>query len=210
PRAGDMQRAIAAATPLGRLGTPEEFARVVAFLASDQARWITGQVVLADGGLSLGAPLLAPPPARGTSGGGHRGEDDHSEDPVAVVGMGLAVAGASSPDELWRVRLDGPDLLVTVPAERWHPGRFHSSGRAAAPARRDPGRAARAARGAPAARRRGQGPARPALPARRGRPAPPAPGRGGPRGDGRPAARGQRRAHRGHGVLLVLYAIDIA
>lgn len=61
PDARRMQDVIARATPLGRLGTPEEFAGVVAFLASDDARWITGQVVLADGGLTLGAALLSPP-----------------------------------------------------------------------------------------------------------------------------------------------------
>lgn len=37
-------------TPLGRLGTPEEIAEVVGFLASDAARWITGQVITASGG----------------------------------------------------------------------------------------------------------------------------------------------------------------
>lgn len=37
-------------TPLGRLGTPEEVAEVVGFLASDAARWITGQVITASGG----------------------------------------------------------------------------------------------------------------------------------------------------------------
>lgn len=37
-------------TPLGRLGTPEEIAEVVGFLASDAARWITGQVIVASGG----------------------------------------------------------------------------------------------------------------------------------------------------------------
>ncbi|MEV4336617.1 SDR family oxidoreductase [Streptomyces sp. NPDC049590] len=61
PRAAEMQEVIARATPLGRLGTPEEFASVVAFLASDESRWITGQVILADGGLTLGASLLSPP-----------------------------------------------------------------------------------------------------------------------------------------------------
>lgn len=40
-----------AQTPLGRLGTPEDIADVVAFLASEQARWITGQVIAASGGL---------------------------------------------------------------------------------------------------------------------------------------------------------------
>ena len=38
-------------TPLGRLGQPEDVADVVAFLASPAARWITGQVVRANGGV---------------------------------------------------------------------------------------------------------------------------------------------------------------
>jgi 3-oxoacyl-[acyl-carrier protein] reductase len=37
-------------TPLGRLGTPEDIADVVAFLASEQARWITGETIAANGG----------------------------------------------------------------------------------------------------------------------------------------------------------------
>jgi len=40
-------------TPMGRLGQPEDLARVVAFLASDAAEWITGQVIVADGGFSV-------------------------------------------------------------------------------------------------------------------------------------------------------------
>ena len=39
------------ATPLGRVGTPFDIADVVAFLASDRARWITGQVIGANGGM---------------------------------------------------------------------------------------------------------------------------------------------------------------
>jgi len=38
-------------TPLGRLGEPEDVADVIAFLASEQARWVTGQVLAASGGL---------------------------------------------------------------------------------------------------------------------------------------------------------------
>lgn len=39
--------------PLGRLGTPEEVARVAAFLLSDDARYITGQVIQCDGGFAI-------------------------------------------------------------------------------------------------------------------------------------------------------------
>jgi len=39
--------------PLGRVGTPEEIADAVVFLASEQARWITGQVVQVAGGHAL-------------------------------------------------------------------------------------------------------------------------------------------------------------
>ncbi len=40
-------------TPLGRTGTPEDIAAAVAFLASDEAGFITGQVLAVDGGLAL-------------------------------------------------------------------------------------------------------------------------------------------------------------
>lgn len=37
-------------TPLGRLGEPEDIADAIAFLASDEARWITGRTLMTDGG----------------------------------------------------------------------------------------------------------------------------------------------------------------
>lgn len=40
--------------PFGRLGTPEEVAEVALFLASDAARWVTGQTIIVDGGQMLG------------------------------------------------------------------------------------------------------------------------------------------------------------
>ena len=42
----------AAQIPLGRLGQPEDVAKAVAFLASDDAKYITGQVIGVDGGLN--------------------------------------------------------------------------------------------------------------------------------------------------------------
>ncbi|MEU9857868.1 SDR family oxidoreductase [Streptomyces sp. NPDC047974] len=188
PDAEAMRNAIVSATPLGRLGTPEEFAEVVAFLASDRAAWITGQTILADGGLSLGAPLLSPPRPRtdpapaapvpaggvdappertgarlpedvpnppeagtedtagttgtaGTAGtAGTTGtagtvdtdeidEIDDTED-IAVVGMGLAVAGASTPEEFWQLRTTGRELFTEVPEDRWERSGFSSPDRA--------------------------------------------------------------------------------
>jgi enoyl-[acyl-carrier protein] reductase III len=40
-------------TPLGRIGEPNDIAKVVVWLLTDQAEWITGQTIIADGGLSL-------------------------------------------------------------------------------------------------------------------------------------------------------------
>lgn len=47
------RQAMVTQTPLGRLGQPEDIARVVTFLASPEAGWVTGQAVQASGGLLL-------------------------------------------------------------------------------------------------------------------------------------------------------------
>ena len=44
---------ILANTPLGRLGEPEDVARAVRFLCSDEAAFVTGEVLLVDGGLGI-------------------------------------------------------------------------------------------------------------------------------------------------------------
>jgi len=51
--APEWKDAILKATPLGRMGTPEEIAYAVAFLASDEAAYITGQVLAVDGGMVM-------------------------------------------------------------------------------------------------------------------------------------------------------------
>ena len=51
--ADDATRAaVAAANPGGRWGTPSDAARLVAWLVSDEAAWVTGQVIASDGGWS--------------------------------------------------------------------------------------------------------------------------------------------------------------
>jgi NAD(P)-dependent dehydrogenase (short-subunit alcohol dehydrogenase family) len=50
----DRKAALASGVPLGRIGRPEEIAQAIVFLASDQAGFITGQVLTADGGKTAG------------------------------------------------------------------------------------------------------------------------------------------------------------
>jgi 3-oxoacyl-[acyl-carrier protein] reductase len=51
--ADDMKQLMLANTPLGRFGTPEDVAGAVRFLSSDEAAFITGEVLLVDGGLGM-------------------------------------------------------------------------------------------------------------------------------------------------------------
>ncbi|MEV6939635.1 SDR family oxidoreductase, partial [Streptomyces sp. NPDC051132] len=120
PHAAEMQRTIREATPFGRLGRPEEFAAVVAFLASDDASWITGQVVLADGGLSLGAALMSPRPPAGQPAA--HGQDSAADGPATGEPATTTAAAAEPP----------ADTPAPSPASASTPAA--ASGLAAAPA----------------------------------------------------------------------------
>lgn len=56
----ELRARILAVTPAGRIGESEDAAEAVAFLASDAARFVTGQVLSVDGGRSLADPLGTP------------------------------------------------------------------------------------------------------------------------------------------------------
>ncbi|WP_137963215.1 SDR family oxidoreductase, partial [Burkholderia sp. 4NA327C10] len=142
PDPENTKRSSIAATPLKRLARAEDLADLVVFLASDAARWITGQVVVADGGLSLCSEGLSPraewasaepaaaavaqpaeAPAESTAA---PADDAPDSDDIAVVGMGVALPGASDPDAFWRALLDGPELFGNVPPDRWDYRSFYS------------------------------------------------------------------------------------
>lgn len=69
---------------LGRVGQPEDIAGVVAFLASDDARWVTGRVIDATGG-----PALRPP---GPTSGGRDSDSQGRSGPGPVVSLRTAPA----------------------------------------------------------------------------------------------------------------------
>lgn len=47
----EFRATLEAKAPFGRVGTPEDAARIVLFLASSQAQWITGQIMRSRGGM---------------------------------------------------------------------------------------------------------------------------------------------------------------
>jgi len=49
----DYLKSMTASVPLGRLGTVDDIAAAVLFLASDEAAFITGQTIVVDGGQTL-------------------------------------------------------------------------------------------------------------------------------------------------------------
>ncbi len=141
PEAGRLREVIEAATPMGRLASEEEFARLVLFLASDDAAWITGQSVLADGGLSLGNAMLAPrrpeplpaapkPPAPSTgvvppeppAGAGLELDQGMG---IAVVGIGIKVPGADDVDGFFDL-LRGDRPVFSEPGNRWEIDSFYA------------------------------------------------------------------------------------
>ncbi|MQY07858.1 SDR family oxidoreductase [Actinomadura macrotermitis] len=134
-----FRRVVEEAAPLGRLVTAEEYADLVLFLASPQAAMITGQTVLVDGGLSLGAPLLTPPAYRHAApeaaAGPRAGQDDAAAsgeeeidagEAVAIVGIGAVVPGAADPGALWRL-LQAGEPVFREPGERWSLAAHHSA-----------------------------------------------------------------------------------
>jgi 3-oxoacyl-[acyl-carrier protein] reductase len=54
----DVRERVRSRTPMGRYGTPEEVADVIAFLCSEDARFVTGHDLRVDGGLTAAAILL--------------------------------------------------------------------------------------------------------------------------------------------------------
>ena len=83
----ETEETIVAATPLGRRGTTEEVANVYAFLASDEASYVTGALWLVDGGITV---------AHGNVG--EQAEADVTEEPEGV--LDLSQERASDPADV--------------------------------------------------------------------------------------------------------------
>ncbi|MFE3024391.1 SDR family oxidoreductase [Nocardia tengchongensis] len=137
PDSNGFAAAMADRTPFGRLGQAAEIAEVVGFLASDRSVWMTGQTVTADGGLGLPLGKMSP--------GGRESADspdltsaprtastttepdltpEAGDDPIVVVGMGMAAPGVNSPEEFWQALCDGPALFSEATPDRWQTSAF--------------------------------------------------------------------------------------
>ncbi|MGW4804999.1 SDR family oxidoreductase [Kitasatospora sp. NPDC004272] len=155
PDADALRATCAAAAPLGGVGREEDLARLVAFLASPQSRWISGQCLLADGGLSVGramltprspdptkaveptpAPTTTPAPAPTTTRAPASAPVPFlapsapvrgADRTVAVVGTGLVAPGAGDPEELWQRLVEGVPQFGE-PGERFPLEHFWSAG----------------------------------------------------------------------------------
>ncbi|MEU0663819.1 SDR family oxidoreductase [Streptomyces lavendulocolor] len=129
----ELRKTVIGATPLRRLATEEELAELSLFLASDRASYITGQIILADGGLTLASASLAAPSEESRAAGAAAAQPERStsrtttkldsavNDPdrlVVVVGAGLTVPGANSPSEFWEL-LNRPREVFTEPGPRF-------------------------------------------------------------------------------------------
>ena len=132
PRAAEMQKVTRESTPLGRLATADDLVGVVTFLTSELSRYVTGQVILADGGLGLGiarlpaAPDLPPPPALPPL----PPLPPLPALPALPAGPATtAVPGAISPEEYWRLATSGAELFVEPPGDRWDKLHFSSADR---------------------------------------------------------------------------------
>lgn len=55
-----MRENMASSVPLGRMATPDDIGAMAAFLASDDAEYITGQIMAVEGGRTVGLPAAAP------------------------------------------------------------------------------------------------------------------------------------------------------
>ncbi|HEY3479950.1 MAG TPA: SDR family oxidoreductase, partial [Streptomyces sp.] len=142
PQPDEVRAAVTGATPMGRMGRPEDLAAVVGFLASPATEWLTGQSVMADGGLSLGGVMLSPPRGQGTESVASEPTTVPGPAPrsaattpaadavIAVVGCGVTVPGASSPDGLRRL-LSEARPVFDEPHERFDIDDFWSADPAA-------------------------------------------------------------------------------
>lgn len=129
PDAEAMKKTVLDATPAGRLTTEQDLAGAVLAVASRDACWITGQTIVADGGLSLGRAQLSPPkstaPAQVAAPTPIRSHAS-ATDPIVVVGMGVVLPGIDGVDDFWRV-LCGQQAVFSEPGDRFRLRDFHSA-----------------------------------------------------------------------------------